>query len=82
MEAIGTVHVRLCPPGSTSKQDAHLVDVNVILEKATMFIVLALHDGSWPLMIENRSGYDVSIGQVVSDLPCQSSRDRRVNEPA
>ncbi|KAL5518944.1 VPS13 [Sanghuangporus vaninii] len=64
MEAIGTVHVRLYPPGSTSGQDAHLVDMNVILEKATIFIVLTGHDGPWPFVIENRSGYDISFGQV------------------
>ena len=65
MEAIGTVHVRMRPAGSTSEQ-VHLVDANVVLDKATIFVILSAHDGPWPFMIENQSSHEVTIGQIVS----------------
>ena len=73
MEAIGTVHVRMRPPGSTSRDDDHLIDANVALSQATIFIVLRDHEGPWPVTIENDSSFDVSIGQIVSFMlvkPC------------
>ncbi|KAI5124698.1 hypothetical protein M0805_004304 [Coniferiporia weirii] len=64
MEAIGSVHVRMRPAGSTSRQNAHLITADVILEKATIFIVLSPHSGSWPFVIENESDYEISFGQI------------------
>ncbi|EJD03959.1 vacuolar protein sorting-associated protein vps13 [Fomitiporia mediterranea MF3/22] len=63
MEAIGTVHVRMRPAGSTSEQ-VHLVDANVVLDKATIFVILSAHEGPWPFMIENQSSHEVTIGQI------------------
>ena len=66
MEAIGTTHARMYPPGFKDRDDAHLINVDVILQKATVFVALSHHEGPWPFVIDNKSSYDVSVGQVVS----------------
>lgn len=65
MEAIGSVHVRMRPAGSTSRQETHLVSVDVVLEKASIYIVLLPHTGTWPFTIENKSDYEIAFGQIV-----------------
>ncbi|KAH8120322.1 vacuolar protein sorting-associated protein vps13 [Phellopilus nigrolimitatus] len=74
MEAIGSVHTRMRQTGSTSRQDTHLIVADVILDKATIFIVLSPHDGPWPFVIENKSDYDVTFGQI------DESRDKPESE--
>ena len=64
MGAIGKIHVRMRPAGTT-RQDAHLVTVDVVLEKASIYIILSPHTGSWPFTIENKSDYEVAFGQIV-----------------
>ena len=66
MEAMGAVHVRMRPAGSISQSDIHLIKVDVILEKATIYVVLSPHEGSWPFVVENESDFEAIIGQSVS----------------
>ena len=66
MEALGIMHVRMREPGSTSRQDTHLIVADVILDQATIFVVLKEHDGPWPMTIENNSIFEIAFGQIVS----------------
>lgn len=76
MEAMGSVHVRMRPAGSTAQNDVHLTVANVILEKAIIYVILSPHEGPWPFIIENESDYEVTIGQTVSG---KLSMDRILN---
>lgn len=69
MESIGTMHVLMRPAGSTSRQDVHLIDAEIILDQATIFIVLSTHEGPWPFSVENKSNHEVTFGQIVGRTP-------------
>lgn len=66
MESIGSIHVPMRPPGSPSRRDRHIVVVDILLDQATIFIVLKPHTGPWPFLIENKSSFAVTFGQIVS----------------
>lgn len=68
MEAIGLVHVRMRPPGSTSREDTHLVDADIVLDNATIFVILSPHNGPWPFVIDNGSSCEIRFGQSVRVL--------------
>ena len=63
MAAVGKIHVRMRPAGTT-RQDAHLITVDVALKKASIYIILSPHSGSWPFTIEIKSDYEVAFGQI------------------
>ena len=68
MEAIGIMHIRMRQPGATSRQDTHLITADVILDQATIFVVLKEHDGTWPFAVQNNSRHEIVFGQIVSHL--------------
>ena len=71
MEAIGIMHIRMREPGATSRQDTRLITADVILDQATIFVVLKEHDGAWPFTVHNKSRHEIAFGQIV----CTSPRD-------
>lgn len=60
---IGTLHVKL-----ETSEDAPvmLAKVSVLLEDATIFIILSPENGKWPYLIINDSSVDVALFQKVS----------------
>ena len=49
-----------------SDGEVELIRVHVMMEVATVFIVLNKEEGRWPYRIDNRSSWDVSFCQHVS----------------
>lgn len=68
MEDIGSVHVRMRLPGSNTSSEIHLIVADVVIEGATIFVMLSREKGPWPFAIENNSDHEVSFGQTVCTI--------------
>ena len=66
MLEVGTVHLRIFPPGE-GPQAPDLVKADVAMEGATIFLTFSLEAGRWPFKVENDSDYPISFCQSVSD---------------
>lgn len=60
---IGTFHVQL---DTSDDSEMLLAKVSVLLEDATIFIVIGKETGKWPYLIINESSVDVTLFQQVS----------------
>lgn len=78
IQDIGTVHVRL---DSADGLTAMLMRVTIILEDATVFIILRKeNDDSWPYRLVNNTDVDMTFYQEVKDEDRYYSCCRRVSE--
>lgn len=48
--------------------EVELIRVHVMMEVATVFIVLNKEEGRWPYRIDNKSSWDISFCQHVGSL--------------
>ncbi|KAF8311204.1 hypothetical protein DL93DRAFT_2229838 [Clavulina sp. PMI_390] len=71
---VGTMHVRVFPPGQTSTPD--LVKVVTAVEGATIFVYFDEEKGPWPFRIENNSEYAFKLAQS-DDQTRDDGRDSR-----
>lgn len=62
---MGKVYV----PIMRNETEVGLIRVHVVMELATVFIVLNKEEGRWPYRIDNRSSWDITYTQHVS-VPC------------
>ncbi|KAG0246128.1 hypothetical protein B0O80DRAFT_498393 [Mortierella sp. GBAus27b] len=59
IDEMGKIYV----PIMRNETDVELIRVNVVMEVATVFIVLNKEEGRWPYRIDNRSSFDISFSQ-------------------
>ncbi|EJD47755.1 vacuolar protein sorting-associated protein vps13 [Auricularia subglabra TFB-10046 SS5] len=65
VENIGSVHMRMTSPGNQDNE--HLLRADVLVEGATIFIVLHRETDRWPFTIENHSQYSIKLAQTDED---------------
>lgn len=51
-----------------SDGEVELIRIHVMMEVATVFIVLNKEEGRWPYRIDNRSSWDITFSQHVSSI--------------
>lgn len=51
-----------------SDGEVELIRIHVMMEVATVFIVLNKEEGRWPYRIDNRSSWDIAFSQHVSSI--------------
>ncbi|KAF9963917.1 hypothetical protein BGZ65_006327 [Modicella reniformis] len=59
IDTMGKVHV----PIARNDIEVDLIRVNVMMERATVFIILNKEEGRWPYRIDNRSSWDIKFSQ-------------------
>lgn len=64
MQEVGTVHLRVFPPGEDA-QKPDLIRVDVAIEGATIFVNFSHETGPWPFNIVNDSDNVVTFSQTV-----------------
>lgn len=64
IDEMGKVYV----PIMRNDTEVELIRVHVVMEVATVFIVLNKEEGRWPYRIDNRSSWDITFTQHVSYL--------------
>jgi len=62
IDELGRVHVKL----GKSDEETDLVRTEILLEDATVFVILNKEEGKWPFRIENYSDVNVTFYQQVS----------------
>ncbi|KAF5355629.1 hypothetical protein D9756_003767 [Leucocoprinus leucothites] len=77
IEDIGPVSLRLRRPGSNSRSFV-LIQVDIRIEGATIFVVVSAADKGWPFEIENYSDYILSVSQTESEEESSTKRDDAV----
>ena len=60
---IGRIHLKL----AKADREIHLLRIEILLEQATVFLILNREEGKWPYRIDNHSNVDVVFYQQVSD---------------
>lgn len=67
---MGKMHVTIL----RSDGEVELIRVHVMMEVATVFIVLNKEEGRWPYRIDNKSSWDISFCQhvciILLELKC------------
>lgn len=66
IQEVGTVHVRVFPPGESATPD--LVKVVTAVESATIFVYFSLETGPWPFRVENDSDFPFWLSQSVNTI--------------
>ncbi|KAJ3391183.1 hypothetical protein HDU84_006397 [Entophlyctis sp. JEL0112] len=66
IDQVGRTFVKLSRLGS---QDEDLIRAEVILEHATLFVILSREEGRWPIRIDNKSDIAIQFFQMV-DFQC------------
>jgi hypothetical protein len=62
IDEMGKMHVTIL----RSDGEVELIRIHVMMEVATVFIVLNKEEGRWPYRIDNRSSWDIAFSQHVS----------------
>lgn len=65
IENLGAVHLQLTPP---SAQSPRLLRADVLIEGASIFVIISEEKRGWPLLLDNTSDYDVIFSQTVGVL--------------
>lgn len=61
IDEMGKMHVTIL----RSDGEVELIRIHVMMEVATVFIVLNKEEGRWPYRIDNKSSWDISFCQHV-----------------